>query len=89
MGESLHRRISALEDRVVEKLSPLKAMEEMTKGVTQTLRMHLTEHFVDIDSKIKDVGHLLQQADTKVLELVGMGRIGRVNMVSRCKAFGA
>ena len=40
MGEYLQRCINELEDRVVEKLSPLKAREEMTKGVTQTLCMH-------------------------------------------------
>ena len=44
MGEYLQRCISALEDRVVEKLSPLKAMEEMTKGVTQTLCMHTCQN---------------------------------------------
>ena len=44
MGEYLQRCISALEDRIVEKLSPLKAMEEMTKGVTQTLCMYTCQN---------------------------------------------
>ena len=43
-SESLLRCISVLEDRVVEKPSPLKAMEEMTKGVTQTLCMHISQN---------------------------------------------
>ena len=52
------------------------------------MHAYLQENYIVIDSKIKDVGHLLQQAYTKVLALVGMTGIGKVNMVSLCKAFG-
>ena len=51
------------------------------------MHVHLPEHYIVIDSRIKDVGHLLQEEDTKVLALVGMGGIGNVNMVSLFKAF--
>ena len=44
IGKSLQICISALEDRVVEKLSPLKAMEDMSKGVAQTLGMHTCQN---------------------------------------------
>ena len=52
------------------------------------MHAHLPEHYIVINSRIKAVGHLLQQANRKVLALVGMGGIGKVNMVSLCKAFG-
>ena len=57
------------------------------KRLLNTRALH-QEHYIDIDSRIKDVGYLLQQADMKVLALVGMGGISKVNMVSLYKAFG-
>lgn len=74
--DSLKRRMSILEERMIRKLKPLMAVQEMTKGVTKTLCMHIPEHFIRIDDRVKAVEGLLQQPETKVVALVGMGGVG-------------
>lgn len=48
----------------------------------------MPQHFIDIGDRLETVWLMLQQQDTKVVALVGMGGVGRGEFLSKCSCIG-
>ena len=72
----LHKEFSQAGENVKQGFRGQTLLNELTKRATNTLQMHLPEHFVNVADRVKAVKDILQQREAKVVALVGMGGIG-------------